>query len=220
MNVIVLGCGRIGSRLATLLDEADSTVAIVDRDQESFRRLPQHFTGRAVLGNVISREVLEQAGIAEATAVAAVTSGDNSNIVAARIARDTYGIQAVVARIKDPRRAEVYQRLGIPTVATVTWTVDHVMRQLLRDQTVTEWSHPTGNLHLVERALPRDWAGRRLDPLLGESGRYRLVVVTRAGKPQLARPGLVGQEGDVLHLLVDDVASEELETALGRGGTH
>ena len=220
MNVIVLGCGRIGSRLATILDESGVTVAIVDREEDSFRRLVDGFSGRTVVGNVISRSVLEEAGVAEADAVAAVTSGDNSNIVAARMARETYGIESVVARIKDPKRAEVYRRLGIPTVATVTWTVDHVMRKLLRDQTVTEWSHPTGALHLVERALPSDWAGQRLDPLLGESTSYQLVVVTRAGGPQLAGPGLIGQEGDVLHLLVEDAARDELEAALGRGAGH
>lgn len=219
MHIIVLGCGRIGSRLATLLDESDHTVAIVDREKESFRRLPERFTGRAVLGNVINRTVLEQAGITEAQAVAAVTSGDNSNIVAARIARETYAIESVVARIKDPRRAEIYQRLGIPTVATVTWTVDQVLRRLHRDQTVTDWTHASGSVHLVERALPSQWAGQPLDQLLAHD-RYRLALVTRAGEAKLPGPGLVGQEGDLLHLLVHDDAAEALDVALNRGGAR
>lgn len=216
MNVVVLGCGRVGSGLARALDERGATVAVVDRDRESFRRLPERFTGRAVLGNVIDPEVLEQAGIADATAVAAVTSGDNSNIVAARIARETYEVESVVARIKDPGRAEIYQRLGIPTVATVTWTVDRVLRHLAPHQLDVEWSHPLGGVQLVERALPTHWAGRSLDALLGDDG-YRLAVVTRAGKPKLASRGLIGQEGDILHLVVDATATEQLEAALQQG---
>lgn len=218
MHTIVLGCGRTGSRLATTLEAEGHTVAVVDRDRGSFRRLPERFTGRAVLGNVISQSVLEQAGIEDAGAVAAVTSGDNSNIVAARISRETYGIGSVVARIKDPRRAEIYQRLGIPTVATVTWTTDQVMRRLLPSKTSTDWTHPAGNLHLVERDLPSAWAERPLDALCGtgsDGDRFRLVLVTRAGQGTLPAPGMIGQNGDLLHLLVHDDAASEVERLLG-----
>ena len=220
MHIVVLGCGRIGSRLALILEAEGHTVAVVDRERDSFRRLPERFTGRAVLGNVINQSVLEQAGITEAGAVAAVTSGDNSNIVAARIARETYEISSVVARIKDPKRAEIYQRLGIPTVATVTWTTDQVMRRLFPTNTVTDWTHPGGHLHLVERDLPVGWAGRKLDPLCGTGkgdDRFRLVAVTRAGEGRMAGPGMVGQEGDLLHLLVHDEAADELEHLLTDG---
>jgi trk system potassium uptake protein TrkA len=219
MHIIVLGCGRIGSQLATRLDASDHTVAIVDRDRESFRRLPDRFTGRAVLGNVINRSVLEQAGIDTADAVAAVTSGDNSNIVAARIAKENYEIGHVVARIKDPRRAEIYQRLGIPTVATVTWTTDQVLRRLFPDDTVTDWTDPSSTLRLVERDLPAAWAGHRLDGLDG-GDRYRLVAVTRAGSARIAVPGLIGQEGDLLHLMVRTDAADELESRLTQGEEH
>lgn len=220
MHIVVLGCGRIGSRLAMLLEEAGHTVAVVDRTRDSFRRLPERFTGRAVLGNVISQPVLEQAGIDEAGAVAAVTSGDNSNIVAARIARETYGISSVVARIKDPRRAEIYQRLGIPTVATVTWTVDQVMRRLCQDESATDWSHPLGSFHLVERALPAAWAGRPLDPLITGSDRYRLGLITRAGEVHLVAPGLAGQDGDLLHLFVHADAADALDAVLTEGAAR
>jgi trk system potassium uptake protein TrkA len=218
MHVIVLGCGRIGADIAVTLDAAGHAVAIVDRDREAFRRLPDRFTGRAVLGGGIDRAVLEQAGIAEAQAVAAVMYGDNSNIVAARIARETYEIPNVVARIKDPRRAEIYQRLGIPTVATVTWTTDQVMRRLFPDSTITDWTDTSGTMHLVEHDLPEGWAGQKLDGLQAE--RYRLVAITRAGEPKMANPGLVGQEGDILHLLVHNDAKPALETALIEGGKH
>ena len=223
MHIIVLGCGRIGSRLALILEADGHTVAVVDRERDSFRRLPERFTGRAVLGNVINQSVLEQAGITEAGAVAAVTSGDNSNIVAARIARETYEIESVVARIKDPKRAEIYQRLGIPTVATVTWTTDQVMRRLFPSKTITDWTHPAGDLHLVERDLPPGWAGKKLDTLLGSGkadDRFRLVSLTRAGEGKLVAPGMVGQEGDLLHLLVHDDATAEVEHLLTDGEGH
>jgi trk system potassium uptake protein len=220
MHIVILGCGRIGSRLALTLEGESHTVSVVDRDREAFRRLPDRFTGRAVLGNVIDRAVLEQAGIAEADALAAVTSGDNSNIVAARVARETYDIRSVVARIKDPKRAEIYQRLGIPTVATVTWTTDQMRRRLLPESTVTDWTHPTGTFHLVERDLPPAWVGLDLAPLCqsGTNGnRFRLVALTRAGEGTLASPGIVGQPGDVLHLLLHDDAAASLEELLVSG---
>ncbi len=218
MHIIVLGCGRVGAEIAVHLDGAGHSVAIVDRDRASFGRLPDRFTGRAVRGNGFDRDVLEQAGAEEAYALAAVMYGDNSNIVSARIARETYGIQNVVARIKDPRRAEIYQRLGIPTVATVTWTTDQVMRRLFPEKTVTDWTDASGSLHLVEHDLPDVWAGRRLDGLAAE--RFSVVAVTRAGQPRLMAKGLVGQEGDILHVLVHGDALASLDAALAEKGEH
>jgi trk system potassium uptake protein TrkA len=213
MHVIVLGSGRIGAALATRLDQEGHSVSIVDRDRESFRRLPERFTGRAVLGNGFDRDVLEQAGVREADAVAAVMYGDNSNIVSARIAKETYEIPRVVARIKDPRRAEIFQRLGIPTVAMVTWTTDQVRRRLFGEETSVDWTDASGQVLLVERDLPDSWAGRRLDEL-DRGERFRLVALSRAGSARLVAPGLVGQEGDILHLVVHAGARDELEALL------
>src|SRR5437867_6753597 len=144
MHVIVVGCGRVGSELAAELETQGHTVAVIDKNRNAFRRLPERFTGRAVLGFGFDRDHLEQAGVREAGALAAVTSGDNSNVLTARIARETYQIPNVVARIYDPRRAVIYQRLGIPTVATVTWTTDQVLRRLFPEKTVTDWTDPSG----------------------------------------------------------------------------
>lgn len=213
MHVIVVGCGRVGSELAINLDNAGHSVAIIDKNRNAFRRLPERWSGRAVLGFGFDRDHLEQGGISEAGAVAAVTSGDNSNILTARIARETYQITNVVARIYDPRRAVIYQRLGIPTVATVTWTTDQVMRRLIPEETVTEWTDATGTVSVVERALPDGWAGHRLSAL-GQPQRFRLVAITRAGQSRLAGPDLVGQEGDILHLTVVKDALDELEARL------
>lgn len=213
MHVVVVGCGRVGSGLAVSLDRDGHSVAIIDKNQAAFRRLPPGWNGRAVHGFGFDRDHLEAAGVQDAGALAAVTSGDNSNILAARIARETYEVPRVVARIYDPRRAVIYQRLGIATVATVTWTTDQVMRRLFEDNTVTEWSEPSGQVVLVERALPDAWAGRSLGPLAVDS-RFRLVSLTRAGHAELATEGLVGQEGDILHVAVRKQDLDELTRVL------
>jgi trk system potassium uptake protein TrkA len=214
MHVIVVGCGRVGSELAVSLEEAGHSVAIIDKTRNAFRRLPENWAGQTVLGYGYDREHLEEAGAKDAGALAAVTSGDNSNVLSARIARENYQIPNVVARIYDPRRAVIYQRLGIPTVATVTWTTDQVMRRLFPDSAATDWTDPSGTLSLIERSLPGDWAGRSLAQL-SEGDRFRLVSIQRAGQARIATPDLVGQEGDVLVLMVHKDAATELDGRLG-----
>ena len=217
MHIIVVGCGRLGAELAINLDRAGHSVAVIDKERRGFQRyLPDRWSGRAVLGFGFDRAILEQAGIAEAGAVAAVTGGDNSNIMVARIAHETYEIENVVARIQDPRRAVIYQRLGIPTVAAVAWATDQVMRRLLPDVRPSEWTDATGKVSLLEQVLPASWAGHKLAGI-DEGDRFRLVALTRAGMVHLATPDLVGQEGDVLHILVQRDATDELDGRL-RGG--
>jgi trk system potassium uptake protein TrkA len=216
MHVVIVGCGRVGSGLAISLSEEGHTVAVLDKSARAFRRL-KGWDGPCIVGSGFDRDDLEKAGALHADALAAVTSGDNTNILTARIARETYDIPNVVARIYDPRRAEVYQRLGIPTVATVTWTIDQVRRRLLPDLDVDDWSDPSGRLALVERTLPDSWAGRSLSDL-EEPGRLSLVAVTRAGVPRLDARDLVGQEGDVLHLAVLDDARRHLDATLAPPG--
>jgi trk system potassium uptake protein TrkA len=159
MHVVVVGCGRVGSGLALSLTAEGHTVSIVDRNGRAFRRLPTEWEGGRVVGSGFDRDDLERAGAIGADALAAVTSGDNTNILTVRIARETYRIPRVVARIYDPRRAEIYQRLGIPTVATVTWTIDQVRRRLLPETVTGEWADASGKLLLVDRAMPEKWAG-------------------------------------------------------------
>jgi trk/ktr system potassium uptake protein len=214
VHVIVVGCGRVGSGLAISLSAEGHSVAVLDKSPRAFRRL-KDWDGPCLVGSGFDRDDLEKAGALDADALAAVTSGDNTNILTVRIARETYKIPNVVARIYDPRRAEIYQRLGIPTVATVTWTIDQVRRRLLRDADVLDWSDATGRVALVERSLPEFWAGRPLTDL-EVPGRLSIVAVTRGGVPRLDGRELVGQEGDVLHLAVMDNALRELDAALAR----
>ena len=216
VHVIVVGCGRVGRELAMALDRDDHTVSVIDKDRNAFHELPDGFRGKAILGFGFDRDHLEQAGIGEAQAVAAVTNGDNSNILTARIARMTYEVPHVVARIYDPRRAVIYRQLGIATVAAVAWTTDQVLRRLFPQRSVAEWTDASGTVSLIERALPDSWAGRKLSEL-DEGGRFRLVAISRGGEARLYGPELVGQEGDVLHLMVRNDAQEDIDARMSAG---
>jgi trk system potassium uptake protein TrkA len=213
MHVIVVGCGRVGSELAVRLERDGHSVGIIDKNRRAFRRLPDDYAGRTVVGFGFDRDHLAQAGVGEAGALAAVTSGDNSNILTARIARETFQIPCVVARIYDPRRALIYQRLGIPTVATVTWTTDQVVRRLFPEQSVTEYVDPTGEISFIERSLPDGWVGRRLGGL-EEGDQFRPVLITRGGQARVATPELVGQEGDIVLMAVRTGSTEEMDRRL------
>jgi len=218
MQVIVVGCGRVGRELAVDLEAGGHTVSIIDKSRAAFRRLPERWTGQSIVGFGFDRDTLEQAGIQQAAARAAVTNGDNTNIVTARIARETYEVPRVVARIYDPRRAAVYQRLGIPTVATVSWATDQVIRKLFPQQRSVDWVDASGSVSLLEVTLPDAWCGQRLSRLDGEG--WRLVAVHRAGGTRLAEGDMVGQEGDVLHVAVRKERTDALEARLEEGGAR
>jgi trk system potassium uptake protein TrkA len=206
VHVVILGCGRVGSLLADRLDEAGHSVAIVDQDPQAFRRLSGRFSGTTVKGIGFDRETLEKAGIDRAHAFAAVSSGDNTNILAARVARETYGVEHVVARIYDPRRAEVYQRLGIPTVATVSWTAGQIMRRLIPKDALEEYRDASGHVMIAEVPVHESWYGHALADLETTTD-SRVAFVTRLGSGILPTTDMVLQDGDLVHMVVatDDV---------------
>ena len=204
VHVIVVGCGRVGSGLALSLGAEGHSVAVIDKNARAFRRL-KDWGGQSLVGSGFDRDDLEKAGALHADALAAVTSGDNTNILTVRIARETYKIPNVVARIYDPRRAEIYQRLGIPTVATVTWTIDQVRRRLLPERTSASGPTPAdGSAWSIAPCPTRGRAARCASS--SSRGGSTVVAVSRAGEPRLDARELVGQEGDVLHLAVLDDA--------------
>ncbi|HEV7209761.1 MAG TPA: TrkA family potassium uptake protein [Mycobacteriales bacterium] len=200
MHVVILGCGRVGSALAHKLADRGHSVAVVDQDAAAFRRLGESFTGRTVTGVGFDRDTLLEAGIDQAAAFAAVSSGDNSNIIAARVARETFGVETVIARIYDPRRAEVYERLGIPTVATVRWTADQMITRLLPER-VTEWTAPSGDVVLAQLPVDPGWVGTAVIKL-EEQLAVRVVCLTRLGAGLVPDRRSVVQDGDVLHVSV------------------
>ena len=214
MHVVIMGCGRVGSTLAHILEDRGYSVAVIDQDPEAFRRLGSSFKGKKVTGIGFDQDVLEEAGIREACAFAAVSSGDNSNVISARVVRESFGVERVAARIYDPRRAEVYQRLGIPTVATVRWTADQMLRRLLPEGAEALWRDPTGEVVLAEVAYDPAWVGEKVHAMEEATG-ARVAFIMRLGEAMLPGLGVVLQEGDVLHVIAaqDDLA--DLQAALG-----
>ena len=198
-----MGCGRVGSTLAHSLEARGHTVAVIDSDPEAFRRLGAEFTGLTVTGVGFDREVLVAAGIERADAFAAVSSGDNSNIISARLARETFGVQRVVARIYDQKRAEVYERLGIPTVATVRWTADRMLRHLVPEGNVEMWRDPTSTVAIVEAPLHAGWVSKPVRALEEASG-ARVAYLMRFGMGTLPTASTVLQDGDQVFVLVTD----------------
>jgi trk/ktr system potassium uptake protein len=207
VHIVIMGCGRVGSTLAHILEDRGHSVAVIDQDPEAFRRLRSSFKGKKITGIGFDQRVLEEAGIREAAAFAAVSSGDNSNVIAARVVRESFGVERVAARIYDPRRAEVYQRLGIPTVATVRWTADQMLRRLLPEGAEALWRDPTGEVVLAEVAYDPAWVGEKIHALEEATG-TRVAFLSRLGEAMLPAPGMVLQEGDVLHVIAahDDLA--------------
>jgi trk system potassium uptake protein TrkA len=210
-----MGCGRVGSTLAVDLEKSGHTVAVIDQNREAFRRLGSNFNGRTVAGVGFDRDTLLEAGIEKADAFAAVSNGDNSNILAARVARENFGVKNVVARIYDPGRAEIYQRLGIPTVATVLWTTDQIMRRLTPDGTKSEWRDATGTVLLVEVSLHKEWYGESI-LLIEKNTNARVAFITRLGEALLPDEHTVLQEGDLVHLLVNEKQVAATEKTLAK----
>ncbi len=213
MHIVIMGCGRLGSTLAHKLDSRGHTVAVIDQNADSFRRLGADFGGVTVNGFGFDRNVLHAAGIERADAFAAVSSGDNSNIISARLARETYGVSRVVARIYDARRALVYERLGIPTVATIRWAADRMVRHLVPEGTVEVFRDPTSSVSIVEAPLHSDWVGQPIRSLEEATG-TRVAYLMRFGIGSLATSSTVLQDGDQVFMLVtDDTVESVLDVA-------
>jgi trk system potassium uptake protein TrkA len=216
VHVVIMGCGRVGSTLARSLEDRNHTVSIIDSDPDAFRRLGPAFNGDKVLGYGFEQAVLEKAGIRRADAFAAVSSGDNSNIIAARVARETFGIQSVCARIYDPGRAEVYQRLGITTVATVKWTADQVLRRLLPAGAEPDFRDPSGTIRVDHVQVPQPWVGHKTIDFQMQSG-SRIAWIDRLGEGMLPTRDSVIQEGDLLHLVMREENSAEAYAVINKG---
>lgn len=218
MHVIVVGCGRVGSTVARELVAGDHDVVVIDRRAEAFRRLGDDFPGRTLTGIGFDRELLQQAGITERSAVMAVTSGDNSNILIARVARETFGVQRVVARIYDPKRAVIYERLGIATVASVAWTSARALRQVVPDPMATDWIDPSSRFALVERRAPAGVAGVSI-AALDERG-LRVTLLARNGQARLPQPDTLVQQDDLLHLMVPTDLLPSIDELMIHEGGH
>jgi trk system potassium uptake protein TrkA len=207
--VVIMGCGRTGATLAVEFESRGHSVAIIDSVADAFRRLPSDFQGQRITGLGFDRDTLVAAGVEEAYAFAAVSDGDNSNILAARVVRETYGVDNVVARIADSGRAEVYERLGIATVAQVPWMAAQIVTRLLPGGSEAEYTDP--DVDVVMRRLPFNdaWIGRRVSELESASG-ARIAYISRFGAAVLPDASTILQAGDDLHFLMADELSREV----------
>jgi trk/ktr system potassium uptake protein len=216
VKIIVTGAGRVGSTIAIHLAAEGNDVAVIDKRAEAFDRFLESFTGPKLKGMAFDRHVLEEAGIEKADAFIAVTNGDNSNIVAARVAKEFYRVPKVIARIYDPRRADIYRRLGIPTVATVAWTVGKVRDLLSHSAYEEEASFGSGEVLLIRTELPLHLSGRTAGHFHAR-GEIRAVEITRGGRALIPEAGTVFAEGDVVRFVVQRDALGRLDDFLGRG---
>ncbi len=214
MKVIIMGCGRVGEQLARLMSEEGHDVAVIDYDAAALARLGPDFKGRRVRGIGFDREVLIRAGIEEANAFAATSSSDNANVVAARIARTIFHVPRVVARLFDPRRAEIYRRLGLVTISSTTWGAERIRELLTHAALDSVRSFGGGEVAIIESEVPAHLVGRTVKDLT-IVGEVNVVAITRDGRAMLPLLGTTFRTGDVLHLAVQAVAMERLAEMLG-----
>jgi trk system potassium uptake protein len=214
MKIVVTGCGRTGSGLARVLDAAGHSVAVVDVDPAAFTRLSPAFGGTTVLGIGFDRDVLERAGIREADALAAVTGDDEVNAVVARLASRIFKVPRCVARLYDPRRAEIYRRLGVQVVAPVDWSIHRTADLLTFAQAGVVVSLGSGQVDLVDAEAPHLLEGRSVAEVT-VAGEVMLVAISRAGRTFIPTPASLLQGGDILHLAVVAASRGRLESLVG-----
>ena len=214
MKSIIVGCGRVGAGLAQSLGQRGHVVIVVDQEAAAFERLGTHFTGQTVLGAGLDRDVLLQAGIERVDGLAAVTGSDDTNVVLARLARQAFRVPRVVARLHDPRQAEVYHQLGIQTITPLTWGIQRLSELLCYTHISTTLSLGSGEVDLVEVELPYLLAGRTVNELtlLGE---IHVAAISREGRTFLPTLGTVFREGDLVHVVVQGSSAARLTALLG-----
>jgi len=208
-----MGCGRVGAALTVELAKAGHSVAIIDKRPEAFDRLPPGFQAKTIVGLGFDREVLEEAGIKEADAFVAVSNGDNSNIVSARIAREHYHVPKVIARIYDPRRAEIYERLSIPTVASVRWAAQQIQFLLFHGKEELKESFAGGTLLHLQRLVPDHLVGAAVSSV-EEAGAIRVVGVDRGGSGFIPNETSTFQQGDIAHFVATSEALGNLDVLM------
>ncbi len=216
MNVIIMGCGRVGEQVALRMEEKGHDVTVIDSDPATLERLGPRFRGRIVIGVGFDRGVLLKAGIDRADAFAATSASDNANIVAARIARNVYHVPRVVARLYDPRHAEIYRRLGLVTISSTTWGAERIYQLLTHGELdqITSFGH--GEVSLIGVEAPPRLEGRQVREV-SIPGEVSVVVIVRHGEALLPSFGTEFEAGDEIYLAVHAKAMSRLEDLLGLG---
>lgn len=216
MHYLVVGAGRVGHILAKELLEKDHTVCLIDSNPQAFRKISPHVNLSTITGIGFDRSVLEAAYIEDTHGLAAVTNGDNSNIVIARIAKEIFHVDHVAARIYDPRRANLYHRLGISTVATVSWAAKEFIKKIAPENDSLDWVDATGEVVIIEKLLPSSWAGKSLNPLF-DSTLFSPIAWTHMGETKILKPGTKGQDEARLYFSCLKDSLDDLEAFLSNG---
>jgi trk system potassium uptake protein TrkA len=219
MRVLIMGCGRVGSELSLALLEGGHDVTVIDKNPEAFWRYPPGEGARQMVGLGFDRELLDEAGIRDADAFIAVSSGDNSNIVSARVALEHFHVPKVIARIYDPRRAEIYGRLNIPTVATTTWGIKQIQLMLLHDREEIRESLGGGDILRVRVPVPEHLIGKPANTL-NVDGKILVAGVSRGGTGFLPTPDSTLQAGDYLVVMMVKDGLEMLDQQLEPTSEH
>ena len=219
MKAVIMGCGRVGILLTQELAKGGHDVTVIDKRAEAFDRLPPGFNAKTIVGLGFDRAVLEEAGIEQADAFVAVSSGDNSNIVSARVALEHYHVEHVIARIYDPARADIYERLNIPTVATTKWGVKQIMLMLMHRREEVRESLAGGDLFRMRVDAPPHLVGKPVGSL-NVDGRILVAGIDRGGKGFIPVAASTFKEGDAAVLIVRTDALDELDELLKPAGDH
>jgi len=214
-----MGCGRVGTLLTQELCKAGHEVSVIDKNPAAFDRLPPGFVAKQIVGFGFDRDVLEEAGIKEADAFLAVSSGDNSNIVSARVAREHYHVPNVIARIYDPTRADIYERLNIPTISTTRWGVKQMLLMLTHTREEIRESLAGGDLFRMRVAIPAHVVGKPVSELTVD-GKILVAGVDRGGSGFIPVASSTFQDGDHVALIVHKDALSLLDELLTPIGEH
>lgn len=216
MKIIIMGCGRVGEQAARLMAGEGHQVTVIDQDANALDRLGPDFKGNKVQGVGFDRLVLESAGIEQADAFAATSSSDNANIIAARIARNVFHVPHVIARLYDPRRAEIYRRLGLVTISSTTWGAERICELIMHAELDPVFTFGSGEVSLVAVEVPPQLVGRLVRDL-AVPGEIMVVNITRQGKALIPLTGTDFREDDLLHLAVTAEAMKRVKSLLGMG---
>ena len=213
MKIVIVGSGRVGAALANSLSLEGHDVSIIDKDASAFRRLAKTFKGKAIQGIGFDRQVLLDAGIERADAFSSVTSGDNTNIVSALIARDMFRVPRVVARIADPLRAEIYRRFGISTVSPTIWGANGIREMLLYPGLTSRYTFGNGEVKLVEVRVGPKLAKHPVAAITGPL-QMSVVAIVRLGRAFMPVSGTLLEEGDLVYVAVESVSMAKLNEIL------
>lgn len=214
MKIIIVGCGRMGTGLSLNLEKKGHQVTVVDSDPKAFDNLGENFHGKTVIGVGFDRDVLNKARIDQVDAIVACTSTDEVNAVIGRIAKNVYRVPKVVARLYDPRKADIYHRLGIQIISTTTWGIERASEILTYNQLDSVYEIGSGNVSLVRIEVPLLLIGHIVNEI-NVIGEIQVTAISRNNKTFIPTTGTILEADDILYISVINASADKLKSMLG-----